>query len=107
GSKVVLRMVRDGVTTTAGPLTVDQIDRASGQVKFTAAISTTDVFEAARTVVFTDVAAAGGIDPNGLPPALANAAGPEPNTFSLQASSPGTWGRDVRIAPAHSSAARS
>ncbi|WP_053227370.1 phage tail sheath family protein [Solirubrobacter soli] len=107
GTTARLRMVRDGVTTTSAVLTITAINRDTGRVTFNNAISTTDVFEAARTVVLTNVAAAGGIDGTGLPAANANPTDPEPNTFTLQATSPGVWGRDIAIAPAHVSAARS
>jgi phage tail sheath protein FI len=107
GTKVQFRMVRDGITTNAGPFNVTAIDRDTGQITVNAPISTTTIFEAARTIVFTDLAAAGGIDANGVPVALANPTDAKQNTFTLRASSPGSWGRGIAIVPVHESAARS
>jgi phage tail sheath protein FI len=105
GTTVQFRMVRDGVTTTSAVLTITAVDRNTGEIQTNNPISTTTVFEASRTVVFTDLAS--GLDGAGLPAALGTPTTAKPNTFTLTASSPGTWGRDIAIAPVHESAARS
>ena len=105
GTTVQFRMVRDGVTTTSTVLTVNAVDRTTGEIQTNNPISATTIYEAARTVVFTDVAS--GLDAAGLPAALATPTTAKPNTFTLTASSPGTWGRDIAIAAVHESAARS
>ena len=105
GTTIVLRMTRQGVTTTSPVLTIDDLDRDTGEVTLDIPISTTEIFEAAHTVVHTDVLA--NLDAGGLPVPLADPTAPKPDTFSLAATSPGTWGQDVRVAPAAESAARS
>jgi phage tail sheath protein FI len=107
GTQVLFRMVRDGITTNAGPFNVIAIDRDTGQIQVNAAISATTIFEAARTIVFTDLTGAGGVDAAGVPLALAAPTDPKPNTLTLRASSPGSWGRDIAISSLHQSAARS
>jgi uncharacterized protein len=104
GTNVVFQMVRDGVTTTTAPLTVTGINRDTNEITLNNPISTTTIFEAARTVVFTDLNA---LDADGLPTALGAPTDPKPNTFSLQAASVGTWGRDLKLLATHESAARS
>ena len=107
GTKVRLRMEKDGVTLNSPVLTVTRVDRNTGQITVNPVISTTDVFEAARTIVFTDLTDAGGLDAAGIPTALAAPTDAKPNAFTVKASSPGVWGRDIAIVSSHESAARS
>jgi phage tail sheath protein FI len=106
GTTVQLVMVKDGISTTSGVLTVNGINRDTGQLTFTNPVSATDVFEAAYTTVFTDLAAAA-LDATNHPVALASPTAAKPDTLQLQASSRGTWGADVGIVPSVQSAARS
>jgi phage tail sheath protein FI len=106
GTKLILRMTRRGVTTDSAALTITTVNRDTGVVELNNAISTTTIFEAANTVVITDRAKAA-LTADGQPDPLANPTDAKPDSFKLTASSSGTWGRDVRVAPAAQSAARS
>ena len=106
GTTAQFVMVKDGISTTSAVLTVTGINRNTGVVTFNNPISATAVFDAAFTTVFTDLAAAA-LDATRHPAALGTPTAAKPNTFQLNASSPGSWGADLRIVPSVESAARS
>lgn len=103
GTTLQLRMIKNGVTTQSGVLTVKSINRATGAVTLTTVVSPTAVYEARYTTVFTNVDS---IDGAGNITALGTPLDPRPNTFSLQASSVGSWGRSLVIQATHQSAAQ-
>jgi len=103
GTKLQLRMVKDGVTTDSGVLAVASIDRSSGEVTVGAAISTTVVFQARFTTVFTDIDL---LQANGLPSTLATPTTARSASFVLQAANKGSWGRNIVVQTSHESAAR-
>ncbi len=102
GTQLLFRMVRDGITTDSLPLQVNGIDAAQNQVTLNGQLSGTLTFDAGATTVLTGTTglAADGTLTGGAPPAA------RPGSIRLVASSPGAWGRDVRIASSHQSAAR-
>jgi len=101
-------MDKEGVTLTSPILTVNEIDRDTGQVTLNGPISATDVYEAAHTIVFTDLTDATGLAADGTPSALATPTSVgRPNSFTLRATSVGSWGRDIDIVSIPESAARS
>jgi uncharacterized protein len=107
GTKLQLRMTKNGITTTSGVLTVSDYDRTTGQVTVGAAASATLIYEARYTTVLTDV---DGLDSPfhlGTVTALAAPGSAVPSTFGIAATSDGSWGRDVQIASAHRSTAQS
>jgi phage tail sheath protein FI len=111
GTKVQLRMTKDGVTTTSAVLDVTDVNRTNATVTLNNAPSTTDVFTARDTVVFTDVKMlnADG-DPatgTGLIETLGTPTDPAPASFKLRARSGGSWSREVAIEARHESAASS
>jgi phage tail sheath protein FI len=106
GTKISLQMIQNGVTTAAGPFTVTAINRDTGVVTLDAVISATVAFGASVTTVFTDLASAPQLDGDGLPEPLALPTDAKPDSFELEASSPGTWGAAIQIVPAAESAAR-
>lgn len=111
GTKVQLRMTRNGITTTSAVLTVTAVDRVAGAVTLDSAPSTTDVFTARDTTVFTDVETLHlDGDPatgTGLVETLANPTDATPASFKLRARSQGSWGRDVVVEARHESVAGS
>jgi hypothetical protein len=111
GTKVQLQMTKDGVTTTSAVLNVDAVDRVAGTVTVDNAPSTTDVYTARYTIVYTDVKTLNlDGDPatsTGLVEALATPTTAPPASFKLRARSAGSWGRDVVIEARHESAAGS
>src|SRR5262249_47775865 len=103
GTKLLLRMVKNGVTTDSPVLTVQAIDRGTGLVTVNPVISTTVVFESRYTTVFTDLDA---LNADGTTTALAAPTDPRPNTFGVTARDPGSWGRDVVVRVVHQSGSR-
>jgi uncharacterized protein len=103
GTTLQLRMIKEGVVTDSAILTVNSINRASGEVTLNANISATVIFEARNTTVFTDV---NGLDADGLPTVLATPLDPRPNTFSITAKDEGSWGKEVVVEAFHESAAK-
>jgi uncharacterized protein len=106
GTKLMLRMVKQGVTTDSPAVTVVSVDAVTGVVTVDNAPSTTSVFEAKYTTVITDVS---GLDAGGAP--SASAAVPPtlaelPDAFDVSAKNVGGWGRNLDIRAAHESAAR-
>jgi len=98
GTTLVLRMTRNGVTTTSALLTVTAVDRRTGTITVDVDPHATIVFDARFTTVLTDtggvdgsVPSSGAIDP------LTNPTDPGDPSLTLTASSVGSWGRDVVI----------
>jgi phage tail sheath protein FI len=104
GTKVRLRMVKEGVTYESGDLTIDTngVDRSTGEVTVSANITITPAgppaFEAKYTTVFTDLK---GLDAGGLPTSLGTPLDPRPSSFTIDAKDEGSWGSDIVIQAAH------
>ena len=97
-SSIVLRMTKNGVTTTSGALTVDAVNRKTGVVTLGADPSATLVYEARYTTVFTDTS---DLDvPNAAITRMGSPTDPVPagsNSLTLTAANKGSWGRDIVI----------
>ncbi len=104
GTQVSLQMVKAGITTSEGPFHVTQIDRDTGTVTLSANLA--NQYQAAYTTVFTDLTATPALNADGVPQPLAAPTDAKPDTFTLQASSPGSWGSAVQIVPAIRSSAQ-
>ncbi|OLB36152.1 MAG: hypothetical protein AUH11_12015 [Acidobacteria bacterium 13_2_20CM_57_17] len=100
-TKVLLRMVKNGIVTDSATLSVTAIDRKTGIVTLSADL--TVIFEAKYTTVFTDVNA---IDGTGTVTTLANPLSARPNSFLITAANEGSWGKDIVINVFHESAAK-
>ena len=104
GHHLRLVMVRDGVTTTSPDLVVQSYDPATQDVTVAAAPALADGFVARYTTVLTDV---GEVDASGQSTVLADPGAAKPTSFTLEATSTGSWGRDIRVTTTYRSAARS
>jgi phage tail sheath protein FI len=106
GTAIQLRMNKNGVTTTSNALEVNAINRATGEVTLSAALTPNVAFEARYTTVYTGVNT---LDPDGAPGALAPPiiTAVRPNSFLINAKDAGSWGRNIVIQAFHESAARS
>jgi phage tail sheath protein FI len=112
GTKLRLRLVKNGTSTDSPVLTVTAINRSSGEITVDVNVSgvtgtTVDtIFEARYTTVFSDV---NGLDAAGVVTNLATpTTTPRPATFTINAKNEGSWGRDLLIQAFHDSpAARS
>jgi len=104
GSNLQLRMIKNSIVTDSPILNVQKVDRATGKITVTPAISATVVFEAKYTTVFTDV---DGLNPDGTTTALGTPTSPRPPSFDFKARDPGSWGKNVVIQVTHTSAVRS
>jgi len=101
GTKLLTRMIRNGIPTDSATLTVSAVDRNTGIVKFAPALAA--VFEARYTTVFTDV---NSLNAAGDITALANPLAVRPNTFTITAANEGSWGNSIVINAFHQSAGR-
>lgn len=101
GTKLLLRMIKNGIPTDSATLTVSSVDRNTGIVKFAPALAS--VFEAKYTTVFTDV---NGLNAAGDITTLANPLAVRPNTFTITAANEGSWGNSIVINAFHQSAGR-
>lgn len=101
-TKVMLRMVKNGIVTDSAVLAVNAIDRTSGLV--TLAGNLLSIFEANYTTVFTDV---NGIDASGALTALLSPTSIRPDSFQISAANEGSWGRQIVLNVFHESAAKS
>jgi phage tail sheath protein FI len=104
GTKLQLRMIKNGIVTDSPVLNVQTVGRNTGLITVNPAISTTVVFEANYTTVFTD---ADGLHPDGTTTALATPTSARPPSFDITARDPGSWGANAVIRAMHTSAARS
>jgi hypothetical protein len=100
GTQLQLRMIKNGVTTDSGVLTVQSVNRSTGAVTLTTVVSPTIVFEAAFTTVFTNVNA---VSAAGAITNLANPLAARPATFAIEATSVGSWGKALDIRATHQS----
>ena len=100
---IMLRMVRDGITTDSAVVAVTDVDRDTGEVTVAPAPSATDTFESRHTTVFTDI---DGLLATGEVSTLAAPTTPGPATFGLIAPNEGSWARDVQVSYSHRSTAR-
>ena len=111
GTKLKLRMIKDGVTYESADLSIDTdgINRATGEVTVSAPFTITPTgppaFEARYTTVFTDL---DGLNPAGIPtpPLPLGPLDTRENTFVMKAKDEGSWGKDIVIQAFHESAAR-
>jgi uncharacterized protein len=83
-TQLTLTQIKDGATTASGPHTVTVYDSATNIVTLGSPLNS--VFEARYTTVATNLA--------------------RPNTFSIGASSPGTWGNSLDLRSFHMSSAQ-
>ena len=104
GTRLRFSMVKDGFTTTSAILNVTGLDRTTNEVSLSGALSATVIFDARYTTVETNVS---GLNPSGTVATTPDPTTAGPTTFSLEATSAGSWGRNVTILPSHESAARS
>jgi hypothetical protein len=104
GASVQFRMVKDGVSTVSAALNVTGLNRATNTVSLSGPIHATVAFEARYTTVNTNI---DGLNANGTVSALATPTSARPASFTLRATSVGSWGLGVRVAATHASAARS
>ncbi|MEW5868211.1 MAG: phage tail sheath C-terminal domain-containing protein [Chloroflexota bacterium] len=107
GTKLQLRMIKDGVVTDSNVVQVTDINRASQEItvnnNLTAAPAGPTTFEARYTTVFTDAA---GINAAGALQDLATPLDPRPNTLVINARDKGSWGDKIVIQTYPESAAR-
>jgi phage tail sheath protein FI len=104
GTNLDLVMVKNGIPTDSGTVTVQSIDRNTGVVTLGGNLG--NVFEAKYTTVYTDtvgLAAAGAL--NVVAPPLPTAA--RPNTFTITAANEGSWGNSIVVNVFAESAGRS
>jgi phage tail sheath protein FI len=101
GTKMQLRMVKQGISTDSPTVTVTAVDRTTGIVTIDTALAT--VFEARYTTVFTDT---GGLDAAGAIVPLASPLSARPNSFVISAANKGSWGNNISISAFHESAGR-
>jgi phage tail sheath protein FI len=104
GTNLQFQMTKNGITTTSAVLTVNAVNRATGEVTLSAQVHATMAFEARYTAVFSNI---DGANAAGAITTLASPMAARPASFTLRASNPGSWGRDLRVSPSHQSAARS
>jgi phage tail sheath protein FI len=103
GTKFILHMDKLGIVKDSAVLEVKEINPTTGEITTTAAISGTDVFEAAYTTVSTGII---GLDAAGLPDAPAAPPINRPDSFIIKAKDAGSWGKTIKIQSSHESAAR-
>lgn len=104
GTKLLLRMTKDGISRDSGVLTVQSIDPLSNTITVDNDISSDQVFDSGYTTVFTDVNEP---DNTGLlTPPLATPDAARPTSFIVKAKDPGSWGKNLAIQAFHESAAQ-
>jgi phage tail sheath protein FI len=101
GTKLHLRMVKNGIVTDSPDVNVTAVNATSGIVTIDTALTT--VFEARFTTVLTDTS---GVDGTGTITTLANPLAVRPNSFDITAADEGSWGKSIVINVTHESAAR-
>jgi phage tail sheath protein FI len=101
GTAIVLRMIKNGITTDSAVLQVTAVDRTTGIVTVNTAL--TSIFEAKYTAVLTDVDA---LDAGGGVTKLASPTAARPNTFTINAANEGSWGKQIVLNVSHESAGR-
>ncbi|MBI5877218.1 MAG: phage tail sheath subtilisin-like domain-containing protein [Chloroflexi bacterium] len=114
GSKLRLRMVKDGITYESADLTIvaGGLNRASNEVTVSANIGIAPAgpaeFDARLTSVFSDVGtlATAPAASVGLVTALGSPVAARPNSFVVRARSQGAWGDSLSVQAEHSTAAR-
>ncbi len=98
GSKLLLRMVKNGIVTESGNVTVDTINRATGEVTVTANLAATPAgptaFEARYTWILTDTK---GLKADGTLDTLANPGDPAPASLKFKAADAGSWGDSIDL----------
>lgn len=111
GTIIQLQMIKDSVVTNSNELTVQSINRASGEITVNADITATPtgpaVFEARYTSVFTNVNFT--LRDNGTLDtsiALSTSRSNDFNTFTISAKDKGSWGKEIIIQAFHESAAK-
>jgi uncharacterized protein len=96
GTKLQLRMIKEGISKDSPVLTVTAIERATGEITANVAAGsswTLDEFMARYTLVFTDS--------NGTITPLADPLSPRPDTVTITAKDAGSWGKNIAIQVAH------
>jgi phage tail sheath protein FI len=107
GTLIDLRMIKNGIVTDSGTLTVASVDPVAGTITTNNPGAATTIYEAKYTTVFTDN---NGIDANGN---LVSAGSPQTtrpatlNSFVISAANEGSWGLSIQIAATQESAAKS
>ncbi len=104
GTRLQLRMTKEGVVTTSAELEVASYDATTGDVTLTADVPGTVAYEARHTTVLSRV---NQLDAAGAVTQLANFAAARVASIPLEASSKGSWGREVVVETRHESAASS
>ncbi len=107
-------MTKDGVTYTSNDVTVSAVNTATGEVTVPALTITPGgptapvSFEASRTTVLTNIDGinTGGANP-GTVTSLAAITNARAGTFTILASDPGSWGRDIVVQITHEEGGRS
>jgi phage tail sheath protein FI len=104
GTQLHLRMIKDGVVTDSpATLNVTAIDRNTNLLTVGPVISTTTVFEARYTTVFTDINALDTTNTAnvGLPTTIPTPVDPRPASFLITARNKGAWGNDIVVQAFH------
>jgi uncharacterized protein len=107
GTRILLRMVKNGVATDSKTLTVATVDPVTGLVATDNPDSAATIYESKYTTVFTDNNL---IDANGNIVAETDPVTTRPaslNSFAISSANEGSWGLKVQITAVHESAARS
>ncbi|MBC7909100.1 MAG: phage tail sheath family protein [Pyrinomonadaceae bacterium] len=103
GTKLILHMDKLGIVKDSAVLDVKEINPTTGEITTTAAISATEVFEAAYTTVSTGIV---GLNSAGLPDAPVAPPINRPDSFIIKAKDAGSWGKTLKIQSSHESASR-
>ena len=101
GTKLQLRMVKDGIVNESSQLTVTKIKRQSNEITVDQSIPRE--FNAQYTTVFTNIKE---LNNSGVPIYLANPFSTRLNTFKIEAKNEGSWGDEILIQSFHESAAK-
>ena len=107
GTKLVLRMIKNSVVTESAAMTVDKVNRATGDVTLTADLAAAPTgpiaFEAKTTRILTDTK---GLKPDGTFDSLAAPGDPAPASLKIKAVDEGSWGDGIDLVARHETAGR-
>jgi hypothetical protein len=92
GTKVMLRMSKNGIVTDSAVLNVTVVARGTGIATLSANLAA--IFEAKYTTVFTD---ASGLDAAGKVTTLATPTTARPASFTISAANEGSWGKRLAV----------
>jgi uncharacterized protein len=107
GTRILLRMVKNGISTESKTLTVATVDPVTGLVMTDNPDSATTIYESKYTTIFTDnnlIDATGNIVSTASPVTTRPAS---LNSFVISSANEGSWGLEVQITATHESAAQS